>query len=492
MSKTIPLIFYSLKEQIVLPLQEKTTIKQMKEELAKKMNIKSKEFGSKIFLIYNGSKLNLTSNEKIVKTFKDNNKIFVVNKGENITIEKILSNKNQNGSSANKNNNNIIKKDDKKDNTNDNNNKDKNDNKKEDDSKVNEILEQMVILGYKEKKKIEDIKNNMKDKIINIDTCINTKDSQLLIIALLAKYLEDKIKIPTIIETPDVMLDEEEQNYGKNIIEFISNGFIVKNKYLLDFKLDNKRIDELTKDENKRKTFDANLKKVLATYYKLEEKEIIVTHFENNVDVYTSIIVFKYELSSELKKNDLEKYFKNDKELNTFTNVTKLPLIESIRLHSYMLDFRGNVSNDKAWAHNEKRGGEPYIPPIGWTKFGIRVYDRYDNNNNDWLSNGKNGWCNGYSKLHGVKNNDKNYENDDDVKHPGQKIGKGVNFYWDPKVMEKNTETIIINKNLKFKIGFMVRANPDKIRCPKSNKDILVVDGTSDDTRPYGILFKKL
>ena len=495
MSKTISLTFYSLKDQIVLPFPEKTTIKQMKEELTKKMKIASKDFGSKIFLIYNGLKLNLNSSDKIVNKFKDNNKIFIVNKGEDITIEKILSNKKQKGASANNNNNNNnnIKNDDKKDKKDDNKNKDKKDNKKEEyNPKVNEILEQMVILGYKEKKKIEDIKKNMKDKIISIKNCIDTSDYQLLIIALLAKYLDEKIKIPTIIEAPDVMLDEEEQNYGKNIIEFISNGFIVKNKYLLDFKLAKNRIDELTKDESKRKVFNNNLKKVLATSYKLKENEIIATHFENNKDVYTSIIVFKYELNKELKKNDLAKFFKNDKELNMLANLKKLPLIESIRLHSYMLDIRGNVSNNQAWAHNEKRGGEPYIPPINWIKFGIRVYDRYDNKNNDWLSNGNNGWCNGYSKLHEVKNNDKNYENDDDVKNPGKKVGKGVNFYWDPKVMEKSTETISINKSVKFKIGFMIRVNPDKIRCPKSNKDILVVDGISDDTRPYGILLKKI
>ena len=491
-SKTFSLTFYSLKEQIVLTLPEKTTIKQMKEELAKKMKINSKDLGTKILLIYNGLKLNLTSSDKIVNKFKDKNKIFVVYKGEDITIEKILNSKKPKGAlSNNNNNNNNIKADDKKDKKDDNKNKDKKDNKKDEyNPRVNEILEQMVILGLKEKKKIEDIKKNMKNKIISIDNCINTNDNQLLVIALLAKYLEEKLKIPTIIEMPDVMLDEEEQNYGKNIIEFISNGFIVKNKYILDFKLDKNKIDELTKDENKRKTFNTNLKKILATSYQLKENEIIVTHFENNKDVYTSIIVFKYELNKELNKKDLSNNFKNDNELSTFINLQKLPLIESIRLYSYMLDLRGNVSNDKAWAHNEKRGGEPYIPPVGWIKFGIRVYDRYDNKNNDWLSNSSNGWCNGYSKLHAVKNNDKNYENDNDVKNPGKKVGKGVNLYWNPKVMEKNTETISINK-LKFKIGFMVRAKPDKIRCPKSNKDILVVDGISDDTRPYGILLKK-
>jgi hypothetical protein len=190
MSKTIPLTFYSLKEQKVISFKDNTTLKQIKDQISKEMKIDSKKIGSTIFLIYNGLKLNLTSNDKIANKFKDNNKIFVINKGEDITIEKILSNKNPKAASANNNNNNNIKKDDdkkvdKKE--------DKKDDSKEDNNpKVNEILEQMVILGYKEKKKIEDIKKNLKNKIISIDNCINTGDDNLLVIALLAKYLEEK------------------------------------------------------------------------------------------------------------------------------------------------------------------------------------------------------------------------------------------------------------------------------------------------------------
>ncbi len=45
----------------------------------------------------------------------------------------------------------------------------------------------------------------------------------------MAKYLLEKIKILIIIEIPDIILDKEEQNYSKNLFEFISNGFIIKN-----------------------------------------------------------------------------------------------------------------------------------------------------------------------------------------------------------------------------------------------------------------------
>ena len=39
-----------------------------------------------------------------------------------------------------------------------------------------------------------------------------------------------------------------------------------------------------------------------------------------------------------------------------------------------MLDSRGN-NKDGGWGINEKRGGFQYIPPIGWTGFGLRVLD---------------------------------------------------------------------------------------------------------------------
>ena len=55
--------------------------------------------------------------------------------------------------------------------------------------------------------------------------------------------------------------------------------------------------------------------------------------------------------------------------------------------------------------------------------------------------------------------------------------------------MGENTEIININ-GYDYKIGFMIRVKPDKIRCPESYKDIWVVNGNYDEFRPYGILLK--
>ena len=46
--------------------------------------------------------------------------------------------------------------------------------------------------------------------------------------------------------------------------------------------------------------------------------------------------------------------------------------------------------------------------------------------------------------------------------------------------------------NKKFKIGFMLRVRPDKIRIAKSNPDYWVLNGDSSEIRPYRILIKQL
>ena len=57
--------------------------------------------------------------------------------------------------------------------------------------------------------------------------------------------------------------------------------------------------------------------------------------------------------------------------------------------------------------------------------------------------------------------------------------------------MEEYTETINANEE-KYKVGFMIRVKPDKIRASQKNKDIWIVNGNDNELREYGILIKKL
>ena len=45
--------------------------------------------------------------------------------------------------------------------------------------------------------------------------------------------------------------------------------------------------------------------------------------------------------------------------------------------------------------------------------------------------------------------------------------------------------------NAEYRIGFMVRVKPDKIRYAKKNEDFWIINGTDDEVRPYRILIKE-
>ena len=51
------------------------------------------------------------------------------------------------------------------------------------------------------------------------------------------------------------------------------------------------------------------------------------------------------------------------------------------------------------------------------------------------------------------------------------------------------TETVIEGK--KYMMGFIMRVKPDKINKPVDEPDYWVLNGTTDEMRPYRILIKE-
>ena len=171
------------------------------------------------------------------------------------------------------------------------------------------------------------------------------------------------------------------------------------------------------------------------------------------------------------------------------------------------LDYRGNKVS--GWNLNKKIGNILYHPPLGWIAFGLNVKDKYDND--DWLGNSNNTkeWCIAY---HGVGRNQSsdmikkiigkifnksfrcgiNYRHYDckDIYHIGKKVGIGVFFTPNPTVAEDYAGILEINEK-KYKIIIMVRVRPDAIRgCNCLGNNYWVVNGSSDEVRPYRILYK--
>ena len=352
------------------------------------------------------------------------------------------------------------------------------------------ILEKMIYQNYIGK---ESFKNNNPTKFITVDECLKYKDSPFFILGILAKYLQ-KIGIFVLIEREELQRDLDLKDYHKNLFQFICNGYILKCKYLLDFDLGVNRIQNLIQNPIERSIFNEKLKNVIMKIYNLREDEILVTNIKRDQNKYTAALVIKPNFNISLTRNELIKEFeKIDYELKTLTRLDKELIAPVITLNTSMLFPREDNKNNK-WSIGEKRGGEDYIPPLGWIKYAIRIDHCFNDKNFDWISQLHKPveWCVAYCGITGItKNIIQLFENDNDIRHPGKKVGIGVYCPSDPKIMEECTETIDANGE-NYKVGFMLRIKPDKIRASQRNKNIYIVNGNDDELRPYGILIKRI
>ena len=227
--------------------------------------------------------------------------------------------------------------------------------------------------------------------------------------------------------------------------------------------------------------------------------------------------------------------------------IEEKPMLEALQISPEILDKKGN--RYKGWGVNEKRGGEKYIPPInGWYGVGLKVLNKYDNGNNDWL--GYKSKSGEYAVAYiGINNsfNDKDqiikeisnlshdmnaisnklYIQDENIRFGtvkkiiggiglglsipllifpplgialaagsaiylglrGDKCGDGVCVFQNPDHAENNAGYIDL-LGYRIKIMLMCRVNPNKIRQPKSFPQCWILN--PKEIRPYRILIKKI
>ena len=166
--------------------------------------------------------------------------------------------------------------------------------------------------------------------------------------------------------------------------------------------------------------------------YKIKEEEFIINNYKKSDKEFTVIIIFKSNFDKDIKKEELLNIFKNDEDLKTLININKELIIPSIKLKRSILVPLADNRDAFCWPINQKRGNEEYFPPIGWIKYGLKVFNLYDNKNNIQLdsNNSVGKWFIVYCGFTGINIKVKQiYEND--IRHPGKKIGLGV--YYSPK-----------------------------------------------------------
>ena len=253
--------------------------------------------------------------------------------------------------------------------------------------------------------------------------------------------------------------------------------------------------------------FKNNLKNKISKDLDIPSETIILTYPQKGS--FSVQLIFQSDKFDNLKPEELKQILSNDEfeELKNLKEIDSDLIMGSFKITRKLLDSRGNRVS--GWAKGEKRGGKEYYPPIGWKGFGLKVLDKYEDNEWIGMKNTPGEWCVAY---HGVgrgqssekvkhivaliiiskfkPGNHQVHENDDDLNHEGNKVGKGVYCTPKIKIAESYAGTAKINGK-DYKIVLMTRVKPDKIRCPRNEKDYWLVNGTTDEIRPYRILLKK-
>ena len=377
---------------------------------------------------------------------------------------------------------------------------------KKENAKINSTLENMCILGDITKKEIFLEKKKNPEKFIETSEALKLKeeDEDLFVLGLLSNNLEE-IGIETAIEKD---INEDKQDAAATCLQYITSGLGLKKKYDLKFDFDEERNNELLNDKNEFEIFKKNLKKKLSKDYNIPEDKIIVT-FPQKGSFHVQVI-FQSDLFNDLNLEDFKQKFKEDSEFKELQNLKEIHsdvILGGGKLSQKFLDKRGNRVS--GWGENEYRGGRKYNPPLGWIGIGLNVLNKYEND--EWIgcNNSPGEWCVAY---HGVgrflesSDNVKDvtgkiikgtfkagqnqvHRNCENINKPGTKVGEGV--YCTPNVdtaLQYSGKSEINGKI--YQTVLMVRVKPKAIRECEDSGDYWVVNGTTDEIRPYRILYK--
>ena len=382
-------------------------------------------------------------------------------------------------------------------------NKEDNNIRKED---IKETLESMCIIGDIVKENIIEEQKKCPEKFIPIKEALENTDirNPVFCLGLLANNLEDQ-GIMTVIEKEEPKT-EEEKELSISTLDFIVNGMINTKKYDLHFDFGEERNEELLFNIYEQKKFNDKIKKKISEEFGIPDDKIILTSPQKGS---YKISFFLSEEFNSITLDKAKQVFQNDSELYGLKEIQEDIIIKACKLTKDMLDYRGN--RDRGWGKNEKRGTYPYYPPEGWIGYGLKVLGRYDNGNDDWLDyHGKNNeWAVAYHGIgdrggvgevneavnsiikgglkKGKRQVHKRCSNLNQLAQDYKNVGEGVYCSPNPKVLG---EYGALYKS-KFKMGLMLRVKPDRIRyCNCENKEYWVLNGTSNEIRPYRILIK--
>ena len=309
------------------------------------------------------------------------------------------------------------------------------------------------------------------------------------ILSLIAKILIEKgINVKIYKNKENINID-----FSDISLKYIFTGLSEKNKYKIYFNIDNNRKDKLLEKGKELINFIDSWKTIISNELKLNKKDIFLVNPQNSNEE------FSLDLISNEKNN-----IKNINLLEKNVDIKKIEekcFIEGCQLSPDIFNHKYD-NQDGGWGINQKRGGEKYMPPLGWKGYGLKIKN-YDNGNDDWLryDNRKGEFSVAYFSISNKnindiddmlkKMNEQIYRNDKDLRHQGEICGCGTYLFQDPVIAEKSAGIVDIG-GVRYKILLMCRVNPDKIRQPSGFKNCWILNPCPNEIRPYRILIKKI
>ena len=379
-----------------------------------------------------------------------------------------------------------------------------------------EFVEQLMDLSETLKESVCYELYHEPEKFVKKDEIKVDSSSDLFIQGLLSSFLEQK-GINNVIRKA-----QNNENTSKTALQLIFNGDAFNQIINFHYSYGENNDDVILNDEEKQKEFIRNKQ---INYAKILNKNIddIIISKPREGSINFSIVVKNSTLEMLQEKIDELKKYEKSKGAE-FCDINLRCLLSFCEIDPEMFDHNYDQLYD-GWEINGKRGPPGYLmdydPPIGYKGYGLKVSGKYDNGDDTWLgyTNQQGEW---YIAYHGTSGHYANailkeglkkgggqaYEGDYNI-NPLSKdkhlyVGRGV--YCSPKISVADgyaSEAGDISfDEKKFRIVFMLRVNPYKIRISQNEPDYWVFEGDylqdktvrkfDDEVRPYRILIKEI
>ena len=345
-------------------------------------------------------------------------------------------------------------------------------------------------------------KENILENFKDYSSILNSNEHGDFILSLFGTFLEMN-------GTKTYILKKKEEDFNNIELSSIQALFSLgsQRKYEIHFDFGKTRNLEILKDKKIQNEFLNTYKIKIANLLKINVNRIIFKGVKYGTDTVPLVII-------DPTVQEEQKIITLRDSLGNVTEIDKKVMIDNLVYSKDILDRKGD--RYQGWGINEKRGGEIYIPPLdGWMGIGLKVLDKYENN--DWLS------CRGiegeyaiaYYGLNYYLNNNETFIEDlnenisdirnvfkektfisEDDKRSGilgffrKKCEGGVCLFQDPKYAELSARVFNI-QGVEYKILLMCRVNPKKIRQPLRHDKFWILNPIPEEIRPYRILIKR-